>query len=137
MKVRVASIAAVTAIALSVALVACSSPATPPASSEAACETPRGSTYPATVHPGESVTVTGERWMPCDDAPNDASPAAWKDVTLTWLQNGAESTLGVAPLRDASFAIDIVIPGDVMPGEATVRVTAPGATADVVVTVEE
>lgn len=111
------------------------SPAESPGQSEPVCEEPRIYVEPESALAGETVTLSGEAWAPCNDTPNDASEAPWPEVKVTANFASGAVALGPVPLTDGAFSTEIVIPEDTPIGPATIRVSASGVAVDVDVVV--
>lgn len=116
----------------------CSSPApTAPGTAEQACAEPRTTVTPQTVAPGESVTVEGAGWEACNDTPNNGAPSAWGEIDLAWAQGDVVDRLGEVTAADGTFQLVATVPIDARPGRASVRITAPGYSTEVPVSVTD
>lgn len=107
--------------------------AEPPASAEQACEAPRATAEPERIRMGESITVTGAAWQPCDDAigvdeagqsSDGVDLTAWS-VTITWAQAGERVELGQVEPVDGAFEREVTVPASAIAGEAMIELTSP------------
>ncbi len=97
------------------------------------CEGPELSAEETSVRAGDTVTVTGTGFDPaCAEGAGPHSP----DVELTLVQGDSTTELDTATATDddPSFEIDLDIPDDVNPGNATI--TAQGAAGNATLAIQ-
>ncbi|UUT36292.1 hypothetical protein [Microbacterium elymi] len=108
--------------------------------SAGSCVAPEATTAPTSASPGETITLRGKYFMPCNDT-NMASDPPFGDLDIQWVQGDAVSALGTVHPEGTigELAVDVTVPADATGGSAVVRIMMPTlyGTVDVPVTVAE
>lgn len=99
-------------------------------SSETACAEPSVEIDEKVAKPGATINVRGSGWLECNDVESPGSAGDWTSVEIVWIPGDEEASLEPVKLSDGAFETSVSVPESMPPGQATLRVTAPGFRVD-------
>ncbi|MEQ6898152.1 hypothetical protein [Microbacterium sp. KR10-403] len=120
------SLSAAGIVAAGLVLAGCASGGLFGGSAEGSCVAPEASPSPARAAPGGTISLEGRYFAPCNDTNAHTDPP-WTSVDLVWVQNGQTTPLTTTRPTDdlGELHVDITVPVDAPPGDASVRVIMP------------
>jgi len=93
--------------------------------SSAACAAPELDLTPDAPTPGQTLTITGTGWGPCNDTNEENSSPPWQSVAIELIQNGDATSLGTLDVTNGRISGSVVVSRDAKPGDASLRIVTP------------
>ncbi|WP_447948536.1 hypothetical protein [Microbacterium maritypicum] len=87
------------------------------------CVAPEATASPTNVASGQTVTVNGRYWGPCNDT-NHSSDPPWDLVSVEWRGPGGTVFLGDIAIDDGTFSGSVEVPVTAEPGASALWVGA-------------